>query len=125
MTDAAVQEVVELEQRRWDAVLAKDVATLAELFAEEMSYTHSNAVVDDKASYLKAIEERIFDYQSVERFDEDARRVGDTVMLTGRARIDVAAAGRVVNLNARYTVVWVKRNDRWAFLCWQSTSIPG
>jgi ketosteroid isomerase-like protein len=124
MADAAVDEVLGLEERRWAAMIAKDTATLGELFAEEMSYTHSNALVDSKASYLKAIDERIFDYQGVERSDTDARRVGDTVLLTGRAQIDVAAGGRQVHLNARYTVVYVRKDGRWQFLCWQSTSIP-
>jgi ketosteroid isomerase-like protein len=124
MADAGIREVTELEERRWAAMIAKDTATLGDLFADEMSYTHSNALVDTKASYLKAIDERIFDYQKVERSDTDARRVGDTVLLTGRAQIDVAAGGRQVHLNARYTVVYVRKDGRWQFLCWQSTSIP-
>jgi hypothetical protein len=124
MGDTGVDEVVRLEERRWAAMIAKDTATLGDLFAEEMSYTHSNALVDTKASYLKAIDERIFDYQAVERTDTDARRVGDTVLLTGRAQIDVASSGRQVHLNARYSVVWVRKDGRWQFLCWQSTSIP-
>jgi ketosteroid isomerase-like protein len=124
MTHDAIAEVCELEARRWQAMIAKDTAVLAELFADEMSYTHSNALVDTKASYLKAIEESMFDYRAVQRSDEEARLVGDTALLTGRAEIDVAAAGRSVHLNARYTVVWVRRDSRWQFLCWQSTSIP-
>ena len=124
MADAGVDEVLGLEERRWAAMIAKDTAALGELFADEMSYTHSNALVDTKASYLKAIDERIFDYQAVERTDTEGRRVGDTVLVTGRAQIQVAAAGRQVHLNARYTVVYVRKDGRWQFLCWQSTSIP-
>lgn len=124
MADAGTTEVLAQEERRWAAMIAKDTATLGELFADELSYTHSNALVDTKASYLKAIEERIFDYQAVERTDTEARQVGDAVLVTGRAQIDVAAAGRQVRLNARYTVVYVRKDARWQFLCWQSTPIP-
>lgn len=124
MADAGTTEVLAQEERRWAAMIAKDTATLGELFADELSYTHSNALVDTKASYLKAIEERIFDYQAVERTDTEARQVGDAVLVTGRAQIDVAAAGRQVRLNARYTVVYVRKDGRWQFLCWQSTPIP-
>src|SRR5215210_3083749 len=102
MTDASIAEVLELERRRWDAMIAKDTTVLDDLFADEMSYTHSNALVDTKASYLKAIEDRVFDYQAVRRFDEEARLFGDTALLTGRAEIDVAARGRPVQLNARF-----------------------
>jgi ketosteroid isomerase-like protein len=124
MTDAAVADVLELEQRRWDAMIAKDTATLAELFADEMSYTHSNALVDTKASYLQAIEQRTFDYRSVERSDERTILIGDTALHTGRARIEVVAGGSPRQLDARFSVVWVRRDGRWQFLCWQSTSIP-
>lgn len=124
MTDAALDDVLQLEQRRWDAMIAKDTATLAELFADELSYTHSNALVDTKASYLRAIEDRTFDYRSVDRSDEQARIIGDTALLTGRARIEVVAGGRTVQLDARYSVVWVRRDGRWQFLCWQSTPVP-
>ena len=123
MGDAGIDEVLELEERRWAAMIAKDTATLSELFADEMSATHANAVSYTKDSYLKALE-RIFDYQSVERTDTDARRVGDTVLVTGRARMEVAANGRQVLVNARYSVVWVRKNGAWQFLCWQSTAIP-
>lgn len=44
MGDAGVGEVFELEERRWAAMIAKDTATLSELFADEMSATHANAV---------------------------------------------------------------------------------
>ena len=124
MTDATTADVLEHEQRRWDAMIAKDTATLAELFADEMSYTHSNALVDTKASYLAAIEQRTFDYRAVQRSDEQVRVIGDTALITGRGEIDVVAGGREVKLNARYSVVWIRRDGRWQFLCWQSTSIP-
>lgn len=124
MTDAALSQVLEHEQRRWDALIAKDLATLDELFAEELSYTHSNAMVDTKASYLRAIEDRTFDYAAVRRTDEDARLLGDVALLTGRAEVDVTVGGRAVQLDSRYSVVWVRRDGRWQFLCWQSTPIP-
>lgn len=125
MTDAALSQVLEHEQRRWDALIAKDLPTLDDLFAEELSYTHSNAMVDTKASYLRAIEDRTFDYASVRRSDEEARLVGDVALLTGRAEVDVTVRGRAVQLDSRYSVVWVRRDGRWQFLCWQSTPIPG
>lgn len=124
MTDAAVSEVLELEERRFAAMVAKDTATLAELFAHEMSYTHSNASVDTKATFLDAIEQRRFDYRSVTCSDRSTVVVGDTALLTGRAEIDVVAGGREVHLNARFTVVYARRDGTWQFLAWQSTSIP-
>jgi hypothetical protein len=124
MSDVGVDEVLGLEERRWAAMIAKDTATLRDLFADEMSSTHANAVVYTKDSYLQAIEERVFDYRVVERTETDARRVGDTVLVTGRAQMEVAVGPRQVKLDARYSMVWVRKDDRWQFLCWHSTAIP-
>jgi ketosteroid isomerase-like protein len=124
MSSAAIDEVLQLEQRRWDAMIAKDLDVLAGLFADEMSYTHSSAVVDTKESYLDAIERRVFDYRSVQRSDERAAAVGNAVLLTGRAEVELVAGGRDIRLDARYTVVWAHDGSRWRFLCWQSTPIP-
>jgi uncharacterized protein (TIGR02246 family) len=122
--ESAVAQVLELEERRFAAMVAKDTAALAELFADELSYTHSNASVDTKASFLAAIEARRFDYRAITCSDRSTVVIGDTALLTGRAQIDVAAGGRDVQLNARFTVTYVRRDGRWQFLAWQSTSIP-
>lgn len=123
MTDL-VAEVTACEDRRWEAMIAKDTDALAAMFAEEMSYTHSNASVDTKASYLKAIEDRVFDYRSADRTDTQVTVIGDTGLVTGRVAIGVVARGNELSLDARYTVTWVRRNAGWEFLSWQSTPKP-
>jgi ketosteroid isomerase-like protein len=125
MTDAAVAEIHALEDRRWEAQIAKDLDTLAELYGDSMRYTHSNGMVDTKETFLAAIEKRVFDYRSQERTDVECSVVGDTALVTGRARFHVVVGGdREVDLDARFTVVWARVDGRWQFLCWQSTPIP-
>ena len=53
MSDAAA--VLALDEARFDAQVAGDKARLEELLAEELHYTHSNALVDTKASYIDSI----------------------------------------------------------------------
>jgi ketosteroid isomerase-like protein len=123
MTDAAA-EIRELEDRRYKAMIDKDVATLDELFADELAYTHSNALVDTKASYLKAIDKRVFDYREAKRLEEDIVVFGDSARITGHAQLHVVAGGRDVHLNARFTILYVRQDGRWRFAAWQSTPIP-
>lgn len=123
MADTAA-EIRQLEDRRWTAQIDEDVDTLRRLFADEMSYTHSNALVDTKDSYIAAIADKVFDYRAEQRTDTAIRIVGDTALVTGRIAITVVVAGAERNLDARYSVVWVRRDDAWQFLCWQSTPVP-
>ena len=52
---SAIQEIEQLERRRFDAQVAKDLPTLEAIFADDLIYTHSNGHQDDKASYLASI----------------------------------------------------------------------
>jgi hypothetical protein len=48
-------EIEQLERRRFDAQVAKDLPTLEIIYADDLIYTHSNGHQDDKASYLASI----------------------------------------------------------------------
>jgi len=117
-------EVEAAEDRRWAAQLGADTEALAELLADELAYTHSNGLVDTKASYLDAIANKVFDYRSADRTDVTVAMVGETAVITGRVAMFVVAGEREVNLDSRYSAVWARKDGRWQFVCWQSTPIP-
>jgi ketosteroid isomerase-like protein len=119
-----VQEIKELEERRRVAMLAVDVATLDSLYAEQLAYTHSNAEVDSKASYLEKLGDRHFDYRALAFLDQDVRIIGDVALVTGRMTGDVIIAGTAKKLNSQTTVVWVRQYARWKLLSFQSTPFP-
>jgi uncharacterized protein (TIGR02246 family) len=123
-TAAGVAEIEALEDRRWAAQIAEDTDALGVLLADELTYTHSNGVVDTKTSYIDNIVNKVFDYRSQKRSDTEIRVVDNTALVTGRAEFVVVAGGRTVNLDARYSAVWIRRDGTWQFYCWQSTPIP-
>ena len=120
----AQDEVSKLEERRCAAMTGSDLATLENLLADTLTYTHSSAVVDDKTSYIESIRSGRVKYLKVERFDTLSQVYGDTVITTGRARIDVKVSDIERNLNMRYANVWIKTPKGWQFALWQSTPIP-
>jgi ketosteroid isomerase-like protein len=120
----AQEEVSKLEDRRCAAMTGNDLATLESLLADTLVYTHSSAVVDDKAAYIESIRSGRVQYRKIERFDTQSKIYGDTVINVGRARIDVEVSGALRNLNMRYANVWIKTPQGWQFALWQSTPIP-
>src|SRR5690606_18098668 len=100
--DRITAEIHALEDRRCQAMIDKDMKTLAAIYADELVYTHSNATVDDKTSYLDGIKSGKFDYKAIRRPEENIRVVGDTAIVTGRAEISVRAYGVDRDLNTRY-----------------------
>lgn len=125
MTGDPTGTVEALEERRWAALTSSDTTVLRELFADGMAYTHSNAMVDTKDSYLAAIDDGRVAYTGVDRSDVVVRTFGDTAVVTGRAVIDARAGGRPVQTVARYTAVWARQDGDWRFVCWHSTPTAG
>lgn len=121
---SAEEEVTQLEDRRCAAMTGRDVATLESLLADTLIYTHSSAVVDDKAAYIDSIRSGRVQYRKIERFDTHSIVYGDTVITAGRARIDVQVDGVEKILHMRYSNVWIKTPKGWQFALWQSTPIP-
>jgi Domain of unknown function (DUF4440) len=74
-----VAEIKALEDRRYDAMLGNDLATLDRLLSEQLVYTHSNGQRDTKDAYLKRVESGHFKYFAISRPEEEIRAFGDMV----------------------------------------------
>jgi len=116
--------VADLEQRRWRALVAGDLEELDRLFADDLTYTHSNGMVDTKQSYLGALRDGVFRYLDIDVDEPTSHDFGSTVVVTGRAvPTSESADGRLVS-PLRYTAVWAERDGEWRFVAWHSCPVP-
>ena len=116
--------IIDLDKRRMTAMAQKDIATLNELIADDLVYTHSTARLDTKQSLIGNMQSGSTVYTSVVPSDVTAQDLGDAVVLTGACRISVNAAGRANSFGVRFTDVYAKRGGRWQMVTWQSTRLP-
>jgi ketosteroid isomerase-like protein len=118
------QTVIEIDRRRMEAMARKDVATLNALISDDLVYTHSTARLDTKGSLIGAMESGRTVYTAVVPSDVKAQDYGDTVVLTGTARISVNSGGNAMNFGVRFTDVYVNKGGSWQMVAWQSTRLP-
>ncbi|MDM9382743.1 nuclear transport factor 2 family protein [Chlorogloeopsis sp. ULAP01] len=118
-----VQEVEQLEERRYQAMLAKDITLLEHLLSEDLSYVHSTGFVDSKASYIAFVRSGGVQYQQIERENLVVRTYSDTAVVTGRILMTVVIKGEVRFIDNVFVNIWEKRNQGWQFVHWQSTPI--
>ena len=116
--------VIELDRKRMTAMAQKDIATLNELIADDLVYTHSSARLDTKQSLIGNMESGSTVYTSVVPSDVKAQDLGDSVVLTGSCRISVNSGGNAMNFGVRFTDVYARRNGKWQMVTWQSTRTP-
>jgi ketosteroid isomerase-like protein len=115
--------ILELDRIRRDAMTKADVATLGELFADDMVWIHATARVDTKEGLLDAIGSGSTKYLSIEVSQESVRDFGDVVLIGGVAAMTAEIKGETRELRNRFTIVWARRGDAWQVVNWQSTSV--
>lgn len=120
----AKDDIMIFEQRRRQAMIAADVATLNDLFAEDLLWIHGTARTDDKRGLLDSIASRKTVYHSIDSSEETVRFFGDTALLSGVADMKVRISGEDRLLKTRFTIAWARTGGQWQVVNWQSTSLP-
>ena len=121
--EAAIAEINALEDRRYRAMLAGDMAVLDELCSDDLIYTHSKADYDDKRSYLHKVGTRYFTYLEITHPADRILVVDGAALVTGRMTAKVSVAGTIVHVDNRYLAVWVRERRAWKFVAYQPTPI--
>jgi hypothetical protein len=116
--------VIALDAQRMTAMSQGDVGTLNALIADELVYTHSSARLDTKQSLIENMQSGKTVYTAVVPSDVQAQDYGDTVVLTGNARISVKSGSNAMNFGVRFTDIWVNKGGNWQMVAWQSTKTP-
>ena len=117
------QTIIDLDKKRMTAMAQKDIAMLNDVLADDLIYTHSSARLDTKESLIGAMVSGKTVYTTVEPSDVVAQDCGDTVVLTGVARIKVSSNGAANAFAVRFIDVYAKRGEKWQMVTWQSTRL--
>ena len=121
----SISEIEKLEDRRHAAMVAGDVDALDDLLSDALVYTHSNAGVDTKSSYLRSLRDGALVYRVLEHTSENVVRRPGVAVVIGSVAGSIQAAGAVRTLNSRFSAVWAAENGAWRLLAYQSTPLAG
>ena len=117
------REVLRADEARVEALLANDFAALEQLLADDLTYVHSNGMLDTKESFLGSLRAGNSRYLSMDMSDVTVRALGDTGVINARFNARVQVRDREVNPQPRVLIVYAKRDGRWQMIAWQSTPI--
>ena len=119
-----MHEVERLEDERYAAMVAKDVAVLERLLDDELVYMHSSGAADTKQSYLRGLREGVWDYQRIDRSEQTVKLVGDAALVFNRLAIRIRIRGVQKDLDNRALAVWLRRGGAWRLVALQSGAVP-
>lgn len=117
-------EVLGADAERYKAMENRDLATLSRYLGDDLIYTHSSAVVDSKASYVESLRSGKVVYKQTRRSDLRVSPYGCTAVMSGRGDFSVTVDGKDIDVQLRFTNVWVKNPEGWQMVAWEATRIP-
>ena len=117
-------DILALDRRRFDAMIAADAGTLETLLHRDLKYTHSSGLVDGKESYIRGVRDKLWDYRSVTTSNETVSIHGDTALVHCRLQIDLEVKGAPKQVNSVALSVWIKDDGRWQVVAVHSTPHP-
>jgi len=119
------KDILGLEDKRFAAMIARDLAALEKLTHDQLLYTHSSGVTDTKASWLESIKAGKAKYKSVDCSERKVRFLGEVALVNGKAAIEVEVNGQPKSLRLVFLNAWTRTPQGWKFVAWQSCPLPG
>jgi ketosteroid isomerase-like protein len=107
------------------AQIAQDAKALAELTAPELSYSHSDARVEDKATFIKNATSGKSKTLSLQYKDPTIRVVGDVAIVRFHwiAESEAVADGKKSSTDLHILMNWQKQAGSWKLLTRASTKL--
>lgn len=117
--------LLELEQRRCEALANDDYASLREILATTLTHVHTRGNQDSFESYLAYVAERV-DIMNVTRRDLKVSVYADCAVMTGHQTNTArprGSDGDPIEVEAQVMQVWIHSDDRWQQAAFQATPL--
>ncbi len=123
---STAEQVMETDRARVRAMVTGNETALERYFTEDLTYAHTNGVLDSKATLIDKIRTGVYKYASIEVDDARVKELpGDAAIVTGTAGLGVRTdAGNLLRIPIRFISVYVRDEDAWKMTAWQSTRLP-
>ena len=121
---SADNEVLQADDRRFDAMRKEDWAALDATLADDLVYVHSTARVESKAEHIANLRAGKPHYRGIAPRERKARVQGNIGIVNGVSEMHVERDGKEQRFTVRYLAVYAKAGDVWRMIAWQSTKVP-
>ena len=120
------QQVLQSEKDRFAAMVKGDRAALERLVADDVTYIHSTALLQNKKEFIDSVLGGTIDYVSITPSESDwkIRVNGNMAIVNGVAAVNVIDTGKDRKIKLRFTTVQTNRGGAWQLSAWQSTTFP-
>ncbi len=109
-----------LERQRFEAMTMKNMPFLEAVLSDDLAYTHSNGLFENKRQHLDNLRSGILAYRSIQPEEMQVRVHRRAAVITGIANVAGVLNDKEFALRLRYTDFYVKEKGKWRLAAWQS-----
>ena len=106
------------------AMVASDKATLEKMSTDQLSYGHSNGLVEDRAAFLEQFVTGQTDFVTITLSDQTIKIVGDAAVVRHHLVGDTNNNKVPGKVDLIVLMVWEKQKGEWRLLARQAVKIP-
>ncbi|WP_298924724.1 nuclear transport factor 2 family protein [uncultured Ramlibacter sp.] len=121
---SAADEVAAAAEHLRRTMLKPDAATLDALFADDLSYGHSNARVETKADFIGDLLSGASAWLSIDIDAQTIRVTQDTALLRHLLTADTNDGGKPGHVVLHILQVWQRQGGQWRLLARQAVRPP-
>jgi Domain of unknown function (DUF4440) len=106
-----------------NALISKDSVALSSVLADDVSYGHTNAMIETKAQLIRSIISREQDYLSIESSEMKIRVYDKTAIVNMKSNVVMKYQNQPLELNMKVIFVWINKNNNWLLVARQSVKM--
>jgi ketosteroid isomerase-like protein len=123
-TARAGDAVLAAHDKRIALTIAGDLAGLAAMMTDDLTYTHSSAATETKAEFLAGLKSGKYVYREITPRDRKVRVHGDAAVVSGPCHVVIEPGGKRTEIDLYFTELYVKEAGQWRWALWHSTRLP-
>ena len=117
-------QLLSLEQKRCEALLAADIPALDKLLSQRLVFTHANALSDTKETFLEKMRQGRIVYVRLEVTESRVIELNESAILLCRMTAELLVAGIPKRIDNRTLSVWAIEDGQFSLVAYQPTPVP-
>jgi hypothetical protein len=118
--DNAKMEVMMKMATLRNSLLAKDSVVLTDILSNDVTYGHTNGMIQTKAQLIHDLMTGVQDYKVIEPSDMNIRVYDNTAVVNINVAVKMNFQGKPLDMNMRVILTWIKMNGKWQLVARQS-----
>lgn len=105
------------------AMVDPNKATLEGMTVKELSYGHSNGLVEDQAAFVEALTGGKSDFVSITLEDQTIKIVGNTAIVRHKFSADTNNNNTPGKVSLSVLLIWQKQSGKWKLIARQAVKL--